>query len=176
MHQAIQIRPQGCENSKCIGTVSLTEAESKRVSRNKCWEIRYLQSWTLPQRRNLPQFTVGSFSKALISSSYLIIYTVKLLNKEQKTGFEELFTDYQPFYTINLLLNKELWQSRKCQNLALVNTRLWKLAKKRRIYIFCNKFCDFTVKWARKIRDPHIIWKPLETKLMIDFKKDAIAS
>ena len=47
----------------------------------------------------------------------------ELLNKEQ-TGFKELFTDYQPFYTINLLLNKELWQSRKCQNLALVNTIL----------------------------------------------------
>ena len=49
-------------------------------------------------------------------------YTVKLgikelLNKKQ-TGFKELFTDYQPFYTINLLLNKEFWQSRKCQNLA----------------------------------------------------------
>ena len=39
-------------------------------------------------------------------------YTVKLgikelLNKEQ-IGFKELFTDYQLFYTINLLLNKEL--------------------------------------------------------------------
>ena len=32
------------------------------------------------------------------------------LNKEQ-TGFKELFTDYQPFYTINLLSNKELWQT-----------------------------------------------------------------
>ena len=31
---------------------------------------------------------------------------------EVQTGFKELFTDYQPFYTINLLLNKELWQSR----------------------------------------------------------------
>ena len=31
----------------------------------------------------------------------------KLLNKEQ-IGFKELFTDYQLFYTINLLLNKEL--------------------------------------------------------------------
>jgi hypothetical protein len=31
----------------------------------------------------------------------------ELLNKEQ-IGFKELFTDYQPFYTINLLLNKEL--------------------------------------------------------------------
>ena len=53
-------------------------------------------------------------------------YTVKLgikelLNKKQ-TGFKELFTDYQPFYTINLLLNKELWQSKKW--LALVNKRL----------------------------------------------------
>ena len=31
----------------------------------------------------------------------------ELLNKEQ-IDFKELFTDYQPFYTINLLLNKEL--------------------------------------------------------------------
>ena len=59
---------------------------------------------------------------------FLFIDTVKLgikerLNKEQ-TGFKELFTDHQPFYTMDLLLNKELWQSRKCQNLALVNTRL----------------------------------------------------
>ena len=39
-------------------------------------------------------------------------YTVKLdfkelLNKEQ-IDIKELFTDYQLFYTINLLLNKEL--------------------------------------------------------------------
>ena len=51
-----------------------------------------------------------------------IAFTVKLgikelLNKEQ-TGFVELFTDYQPFYTINLLLNKELLDSGQCQNLA----------------------------------------------------------
>ena len=32
----------------------------------------------------------------------------ELLNKEQ-TGFKELFTGYQPFYTITLLLNKKLW-------------------------------------------------------------------
>ena len=31
----------------------------------------------------------------------------ELLNKEQ-IEFKELFTDYQLFYTINLLLNKEL--------------------------------------------------------------------
>ena len=42
----------------------------------------------------------------------LLATTVKLgikelLNKEQ-IGFKELFTDYQLFYTINLLLNKEL--------------------------------------------------------------------
>ena len=60
--------------------------------------------------------------------NYIFHVTVKLgikelLNKEQ-TEFKELFTDYQPFYTVNLLLNKEHWQSRKCQNLALVKTRL----------------------------------------------------
>ena len=39
-------------------------------------------------------------------------YTVKLGNKErfdkEQIGIEELFMDYQPFYTINLLLDKEL--------------------------------------------------------------------
>ena len=35
----------------------------------------------------------------------------ELLNKEQ-IGFKEVFTDYHPFYTINLLLIKELWQSK----------------------------------------------------------------
>ena len=48
-----------------------------------------------------------------ISMQYTVKLGIKeLLNKEQ-IGFKELFTDYQPFYTINLLLNKELWQSSK---------------------------------------------------------------
>ena len=38
--------------------------------------------------------------------------TVKLGDKErydkEKIGVKELFTDYQPFYTVNLLLDKEL--------------------------------------------------------------------
>ena len=38
--------------------------------------------------------------------------TVKLGNKErfdkEQIGIKELFVDYQPFYTINLLLDKEL--------------------------------------------------------------------
>ena len=53
----------------------------------------------------------------------------ELLNKEQ-TGFKELFTDYQPFYTVNLLLNKELWQPRKCQNLAFSEHGIVKIRKK----------------------------------------------
>ena len=60
--------------------------------------------------------------------------TVKLGDKEQ-IGVKELFTNYQPFYTINLLLDKARttifsspWirifcQFRKCQNLALRNTK-----------------------------------------------------
>ena len=65
-----------------------------------------------------------------------MIYTVKLGDKERfdkkQIGVKELFTDYQPYYSINLLLDKELdfCQSRKCQNLELVNMRLWKIAKK----------------------------------------------
>ena len=38
--------------------------------------------------------------------------TAKLCDKErfdkEQIGVKELFTDYQPFYTINLLLDKEL--------------------------------------------------------------------
>ena len=41
-----------------------------------------------------------------------MIGTVKLGNKErfnkEQIGIKELFMDYQPFYTINLLLDKEL--------------------------------------------------------------------
>jgi len=41
-----------------------------------------------------------------------LLYTVKLGNKErfnkEQIGIKELFMDYQPFYTINLLLDKEL--------------------------------------------------------------------
>ena len=44
----------------------------------------------------------GSISKGTVKLSIK-----ELLNKEQ-IGFKELFTDYQIFYTINLLLNKEL--------------------------------------------------------------------
>jgi hypothetical protein len=42
------------------------------------------------------------------------VSTVKLGDKErfdkEQIGGKELFTDYQPFYTINLLLDKELLQ------------------------------------------------------------------
>ena len=43
----------------------------------------------------------------------MVSITVKLGNKErfdkEQTGIKELFMDYQPFYTINLLLDKELY-------------------------------------------------------------------
>ena len=48
----------------------------------------------------------------LIAFVTTIAITVKLDNKEhfdkEQIGVKELFTDYQPFYTINLLLDKEL--------------------------------------------------------------------
>ena len=57
----------------------------------------------------------------------LFLSTVKLdfkelLNKEQ-IDFKELFTDYQLFYTINLLLNKELLPIEEMPKLALRNFR-----------------------------------------------------
>ena len=48
----------------------------------------------------------------LDTTTYIQNYTVKLGNKErfdkEQIGIKELFMDYQPFYTINLLLDKEL--------------------------------------------------------------------
>ena len=42
------------------------------------------------------------------NSSTVELGIIELLNKEQ-IGFRELFTDYQLFHTINLLLNKEFF-------------------------------------------------------------------
>ena len=47
-----------------------------------------------------------------ISPHFVVCSTVKLGNKEhfdkEQIGIKELIMDYQPFYTINLLLDKEL--------------------------------------------------------------------
>ena len=48
-----------------------------------------------------------SKSKGIVSLGTVKLGIKELLNKEQ-TGFKKLFNDYQPFYTINLLLKKEL--------------------------------------------------------------------
>ena len=51
---------------------------------------------------------LGSMKKDLSFRTFIVKLDFKeLLNKEQ-IDFKELFTDYQLFYTINLLLNKEL--------------------------------------------------------------------
>ena len=54
----------------------------------------------------------------------------ELLNKEQ-TGFKEIFTDYQPFYTINQLLNKELLPIYKMPKLGISEHEIVKITKKR---------------------------------------------
>ena len=73
----------------------------------------------------------------------LFLTTVKLGIKEllikEETGFKELFTDYQPFYTINLQLNKEL--------LPIV-----KIGKKGDFRNFFDQFWDFTLKRVPEIR------------------------
>ena len=110
-------------------------------------------------RKNRSFFTIKDGSN---SCRYFFLCTVKLcikelLNREQ-TGFKELFTVYQPFYTIDLLLNRELWQSRKYQNLALVNTKLWKLVKKRGLTnFFWPIFGFYTKKSPQNWRFTHFM-------------------
>ena len=76
----------------------------------------------------------------------------ELLNKEQ-IGFKELLTDYQLFYTINLLLNKELLLNQEMPKLALRNFRSWKLSKKGDFRNFLDQFWDFILKTAPKINN-----------------------
>ena len=63
------------------------------------------------------------------------VSTVKLGNKErfdkEQIGIKELFIDYQPFYTINLLLDKELLPISKMPNLGIKELKIVKISEKR---------------------------------------------
>ena len=62
-------------------------------------------------------------------------YTVKLGDKErfdkEQIGVKELFTDYQPFHTINLLLDKELLPIWNMSKLGVKEHKIVKIIKKR---------------------------------------------
>ena len=55
--------------------------------------------------------------------------TVKLGDKKQ-ISVTELFTDYKLFYTINLLLDKELLPIKKMPNLGVSELEIVKISKK----------------------------------------------
>ena len=63
-----------------------------------------------------------------------ILTTVKLGDKEhfdkEQLGVKELFTDYQPFYTINQLLDKELLLIFKKPKLGISEHEIVKISKK----------------------------------------------
>ena len=59
-------------------------------------------------------------------------YTVKLGDKEhfdKEQIFTLLFRDYQPFYTINLLLDKELLPIKKMPKLVASEHKIMKISK-----------------------------------------------
>jgi hypothetical protein len=96
-----------------------------------------------------------AFSIALLVQiiSEAVFSTVKLgvkerLDKEQP-GVKELFTDYQPFHTINLLLDKELLPS--WEMLKLGEHEIMKTSKKGDFGNFLNPFCDFPPKRVPRI-------------------------
>jgi hypothetical protein len=68
-----------------------------------------LKSWKKSKvmLRWLKKLSIVGLTIFLQVNNCLFDNTVKLGDKEQ-IGVEELFTDYQPFYTLNLLLDKEL--------------------------------------------------------------------
>ena len=60
----------------------------------------------------IPFFCQIDCSNLQPTNLFIYLYTVKLGNKErfdkEQIDIKELITDYQTFYTINLLLDKEL--------------------------------------------------------------------
>ena len=72
---------------------------------------------------------------------YKIVITVKFGDKEcfdkEQIGVKELFTDYQPFYTINLPLYKKLLPTQIMPKLGIREHKIVKLNKKMELY---NKF------------------------------------
>ena len=63
-----------------------------------------------------------------------LLSTVKLGDKEcfdnEQIGVKELFRDYQPFYTINQLLDKELLPISKMPKLGVSELKVVKISKK----------------------------------------------
>ena len=84
--------------------------------------------------------------------------TVKLGDKErfdkEQIGVKELFTDYQPFYTINQL---ELLPIYKMPKLGVSEHEIVKINKKGDFRIYFDQFWGFTLERFPKIRDPLIL-------------------
>ena len=80
----------------------------------------------------------------------------ELLNKDQ-TAFKELFTDYQPFYTINLLLDKELLPIQEMPKLGISEHEIVKeehLAL-RNNFVVAKKFLNTNLKFEKLVSFLH---------------------
>ena len=65
--------------------------------------------------------------------------------------------DYQPFYTINLLLDKELLPIQKMPKLGIKEHEIVKISKKGDFRNFFDQFFGFTLKRVPRIGDSHIL-------------------
>ena len=74
------------------------------------WQIAYLGTLSKINNTQIRDVSTGATVATMVAPKFSD--TVKLGNKErfdkEQIGIKELFMDYQPFYTINLLLDKEL--------------------------------------------------------------------
>ena len=80
------------------------------------------------------ELTTGGITTVILRVRFLVA-TVKLgikelLNKEQ-IRFKELFSDYQPFYTINPLLNKKLLPIQEMPKLGICEHEIVKISNKK---------------------------------------------
>ena len=60
----------------------------------------------------------------------------------EQIGVKELFMDYQPIYTINLLLDKELLPIKKMPKLGVSEHEIVKISKKGDFRNFLDQFWD----------------------------------
>ena len=85
----------------------------------------------------------------------------ELLNKKQ-TGFKELFTDYQLFYTINILSNMEPLPIQEMPKLGISEHKIVKISKKRDFRNFLDQLRNTGLIGSRSFQNYSRVQKSIE--------------
>ena len=94
---------------KCLRNIWIVPNETSR----KCTNCKWVFNWSadskdFPQSQHLHSNWFKSSSEGWSEKKYVVKLGDKERFDKEQIGVKELFTDYQPVYTINQLLDREL--------------------------------------------------------------------